>query len=245
MSIPVISTTTSVLGYRRAQQFSFQMQATNSPTSWAASGLPAGMTINNTGLITGAATVAGVYLVRVTATNATGTSAPLSVAMGIEESMINDGIGIGVDIDLITGSVVATGITAAADKPALFLKYRDLVFLDVGFFKGSVLQEMNVVQLKIHIREFDGETILVESSGDLENLGTADKPRYRIALDLNSTTLRDVLGNYEDQFATSFLAIAEFEWRVTYDSSSVLPSELTRSSKTFRIAIDRDLIANE
>ncbi len=34
MAIPVISNTTSVLGYRKGQYFEYQMQATNSPTSW-------------------------------------------------------------------------------------------------------------------------------------------------------------------------------------------------------------------
>ena len=46
MAIPVISTTTSVLGYRKGQYFEYQMQATNSPTAWTASGLPSGMTIS-------------------------------------------------------------------------------------------------------------------------------------------------------------------------------------------------------
>ncbi len=47
MAIPVISNTTSVLGYRKGQYFEYQMQATNSPTSWTANGLPSGMSISN------------------------------------------------------------------------------------------------------------------------------------------------------------------------------------------------------
>ena len=43
MAIPVISNTTSVLGYRKGQYFEYQMQATNTPTSWTANGLPSGM----------------------------------------------------------------------------------------------------------------------------------------------------------------------------------------------------------
>jgi hypothetical protein len=72
MAIPVISTTTSVLGYRKGQYFEYQMQATNTPTSWSASGLPSGMTISNAGLVSGAATAAGIYLIKIIATNATG-----------------------------------------------------------------------------------------------------------------------------------------------------------------------------
>ena len=50
MAIPVISNTTSVLGYRKGQYFEYQMQATNSPTSWTASGLPSGMSISARGV---------------------------------------------------------------------------------------------------------------------------------------------------------------------------------------------------
>lgn len=244
MPIPVISTTTSVLGYRRAQQFSYQMQATESPTSWSATGLPAGLSIDNDGLITGAATVAGVYLIKVVATNGTGPSLPLNVAMGIEESLLNDGLGIGVNVDLISGAVTVPGIAVGEDKPCLFLKYRDIVFLDVGFFKGEALQEMNVIEMKLNLREFDGETSLVETSGVIENIGTTDKPRYRIAVDLNSAALINVLGNYEDAVATSFLAIAELEWKVSYMESTAILNDLVRSSQTFRVSLTRDLIPN-
>lgn len=244
MPIPVISTTTSILGYRRAQQFAYQMQATESPTSWAATGLPSGMAINNSGLISGAALVAGVYLVKVTATNASGASLPLSVAMGIEESLLNDGLGIEVNVDLISGAVTVPGITVAEGKPSLYLKYRDVVFLDVGFFKGETLQEMNVVEMKLNLREFDGETSLIDTNGTIENIGTTDKPRYRIAVDLNSAALASTLGNYEDALAATFLAIAELEWKVTYTEPGAILNDLVRSSQTFRVSLTRDLIPN-
>ena len=74
MAIPVISNTTSVLGYRKGQYFEYQMQATNTPTSWTANGLPSGMSISSSGLVSGAATAAGVYLVRFIATQCDGPS---------------------------------------------------------------------------------------------------------------------------------------------------------------------------
>lgn len=244
MPIPVISTTTSVLGYRRAQQFAYQMQATETPTSWTAAGLPAGLSINNSGLITGAASVAGVYLVKVIATNGTGPSLPLNVAMGIEESLLNDGLGIGVNVDLISGAVTVPGIPIGDGKPSLFLKYRDIVFLDVGFFKGEVLQEMNVVEMKLNLREFDGETSLVDTNGSIENVGPSDKPRYRIAVDLNSAALINVLGGYESDLAASFIGIAELEWKVNYSEPTAILNDLVRSSQTFRVSLTRDLIPN-
>jgi len=243
MAIPVISTTTSVLGYRKGQYFEYQMQATNAPTSWAASGLPSGMSISNAGLVSGAATAAGVYLVKVIATNGDGASAPLEVAMGIEDTNFNDGIGIEVNIDLRSGAVSVPGITPTDTNPAvLFLKHGDKVFLDVGFLKGEELQTMAMASIVMNIREFDGETALVQSNGGIEIIGTSDRPRYRILVDLSTPELLNALGSYQGDYQTTFDAIAEIEWRVDYLEPGALSDEIIRSSKTFRIALDRDLV---
>lgn len=244
MAIPVISTTTSVLGYRKGQYFEYQMQATNAPTSWTASGLPSGMSISNAGRVSGAATAAGVYLVKVIATNGDGPSAPLEVAMGIEDTNFNDGIGIEVNIDLRSGAVSVPGITpsSSASQAVMFLKYGDKVFLDVGFLKGEELQTMAMASIVMNIREFDGETALVQSNGGIEIIGTSDRPRYRILVDLATPELLNSLGNYQGDYQTTFDAIAEIEWRVDYLEPGALADEVIRSSKTFRIALDRDLV---
>lgn len=247
MAIPVISNTTSVLGYRKGQYFEYQMQATNTPTSWTANGLPSGMAISSTGLVSGAATAAGVYLVRVIATNGDGPSAPLELAMGIEDTNFNDGIGIEVNIDLRSGAVSVPGITPSsspASQAVMFLKYGDKVFLDIGFLKGEELQTMAMASIVMNVREFDGETALVQSNGGLEIIGTSDRPRYRILVDLDTQELLNALGNYQNDYQTTFDAIAEIEWRVDYLEPGALSDEVIRSSKTFRIAIDRDLVSN-
>ena len=246
MAIPVISNTTSVLGYRKGQYFEYQMQATNSPTSWTADGLPSGMSINSSGLVSGAAISAGVYLVKVIASNATDPSAPLEVAMGIEDTNFNDGIGIEVNIDLRSGAVSVPGITPSsqASQTVMFLKYGDKVFLDIGFLKGTELQSLAMGSIIMNIREFDGETVLLQSNGGLEVIGTSDQPRYRILVDLDTPELFDALGNYQGDYQTTFDAIAEIEWRVDYLEPGALSDEIIRSSKTFRVAIDRDLVPN-
>jgi hypothetical protein len=45
MSAPVISTASSILGFRRREQFAFTPAATNNPLFWTASGLPPGVSI--------------------------------------------------------------------------------------------------------------------------------------------------------------------------------------------------------
>lgn len=55
------------------ESFTYQIQANNSPTSYGASGLPAGLSINTTtGVISGTPTTPGSYTVGLTASNATG-----------------------------------------------------------------------------------------------------------------------------------------------------------------------------
>lgn len=73
MSAPVI---TSLLTASATQgtAFTYNIVATNSPTSYNATGLPAGLSINTaTGQITGTPTVSGTYNVTISATNAYGT----------------------------------------------------------------------------------------------------------------------------------------------------------------------------
>ena len=66
--------------------FSYQIAATNSPTSYAATGLPAGLSVSTTtGLISGTPTAAGTSTVTLSATNSGGTGSAtltLTIAAG-------------------------------------------------------------------------------------------------------------------------------------------------------------------
>jgi hypothetical protein len=60
-----------------------QLSASNNPTSWAATGLPAGIAIDNDGLISGTPTTLGSYAVSVTASNYGGVSAPANFTISV------------------------------------------------------------------------------------------------------------------------------------------------------------------
>lgn len=80
---PVISSTLTASG-TLGTQFSYQITATNSPTSFNAVGLPSGLSINTTtGVISGSPTATGLKNVVISATNGIGTgSATLALNIG-------------------------------------------------------------------------------------------------------------------------------------------------------------------
>ena len=80
--LPVISSSTTATG-TVGSSFSYTITASNSPTSFYASGLPTGLSLNTTtGVISGTPTIAGSYQATISATNAAGTgSAVLSLTI--------------------------------------------------------------------------------------------------------------------------------------------------------------------
>jgi hypothetical protein len=73
VGVPVITSPLSASGNSN-KSFQYQITATNSPTSYSAVGLPAGLTLNSTtGLISGSPATAGTTNVTIGATNGSGT----------------------------------------------------------------------------------------------------------------------------------------------------------------------------
>ena len=73
-TVPIITSATTATGATGVAFSGYQITATNSPTSFSASGLPPGFSINTaTGLISGTPTAGGTFNATVSATNATAT----------------------------------------------------------------------------------------------------------------------------------------------------------------------------
>jgi len=79
--VPVISSASTATG-TVGQTFSYQITATNAPTSFAAAGLPGGLAVSASGLISGTPVAAGMSAITLSATNVTGTGhAPLTLTI--------------------------------------------------------------------------------------------------------------------------------------------------------------------
>lgn len=95
--------------------FSYQIEATNSPTSYAASNLPTGLTIDiATGLISGTPTVSGTRNVTISATNALGTdSKTLAITVSAPPAITSSLAGSAIYIDsAYTYQITASGSPA-------------------------------------------------------------------------------------------------------------------------------------
>ncbi len=94
--------------------FSYQITASNSPASYSATGLPAGLSINTTtGLISGAPTTVGTSTVSLAATNAGGTSATVNLTLTVSPKVLTVS-GVTVANKVYDGTTTATAFFTGA-----------------------------------------------------------------------------------------------------------------------------------
>lgn len=100
---PPAITSPATAGGSEGFPFSYQITATNNPTSFGATGLPPGLSVNSaTGLISGTPTVSGTFNATISATNATATATQgLTITLGI-------------GVPVITSAGTASGGTGTA-----------------------------------------------------------------------------------------------------------------------------------
>jgi hypothetical protein len=243
MAVPVITTTTSILEFRAFETWTYQPYATNSPTSWNASGLPTGMSFDlATGEITGAATTPGVYEIGIVATNGTGTSTPLVITCGITSgSSSTPANEIDVTIDLQT-QLVSFGDSSGTDAPIASFKSGDVVYFRMRFIKGGVVADLDLTDLYFTVKGDDTESTILASSDTWIQDGTGENSSYLMTVNFNEASLTSFLGDNEDPAGTHFDAICEFEW--VGNHAEPLSGTFRTSSKTFLSTMTRELHPN-
>jgi CxxC motif-containing protein (DUF1111 family) len=109
---PVITSPTTATGTVGAA-FTYQISATNNPTSFNATGLPAGLTVNtSTGLISGTPTAAATTNITISATNSSGTD---SATVALTVSAASGGGNLALNQPSTASSAQGTSVAGAAN----------------------------------------------------------------------------------------------------------------------------------
>ncbi len=129
--VPVI-TSVGTAGGSTGSAFSYQIVATNSPTSFGATGLPAGLAVSATsGLISGTPTAAGTSTVTLSATNASG-SGSAALALTIQPPP-----------PVITGPTAATAAVGTAFSYQIAASNSPTSFAATGLPAGLAVNTAN------------------------------------------------------------------------------------------------------
>lgn len=240
MSVPIISENSGLFLLTKDVPISpYQPYATESPTGWAATNLPTGLSINaTTGEISGTPTTAQTKTVALVATNGSGDSAPLTFVMKVVAAGLADEGLIDLNLDLQTGLV--TNPAMAADVPQSYGKDGDVIGFALGFVRDGALRSLDISNIKVSLRDTYEDlpvTLFDDAPGaPLDALA----PRYRVKFAMPAA---DILAKLQEHDSDGSLGGTDFEMKakcdieVTYDMTNAIggATEIVRTFVTFHL----------
>jgi hypothetical protein len=256
MAIPVITAPISPRIIAAGVAFSQTLSASNTPTSWAASGLPSGLTIDTeTGTISGTPLSQVESTATITATNGEGTSAGVVIIFVVMATPPGMGgpFDIVLDYELTTNEITVPGVERADGSPLFYAPRGTNRFLLVGVKYYGVLQDLNAadepIAIKLGMKEVEPESLLeVTTSATTKVAGvTDDQQRYRIPFRVTPSNW-GVLGDYEADAATIISALAELQVSVgtvasLHDATLTDSSIALQGNVTTPITGDHDFLS--
>ncbi len=209
MPAPVLDVTRLSLEIPLGQIFGLTIPAANFPTIWTGTSLPPGITLSDTGCLSGIPTEGARFDTRIEASNADGSSTAYLVILVVEPVPVPAGMGVRVNFDLDTGVVTRPG--QQDGEPVLFWgRTGDRLPVLVTFLRDGVPQEIAPSTIRIAVKEFEGETRrydLVADPTDIQPFGA----RYQVRAVFTAAALRTLAGDYEGDLSTGFDATAEIQ----------------------------------
>lgn len=143
---PVISPP-SPLSALAGSAFSYTILASNSPTSFTATGLPAGLTLSaSAGTITGTPTASGLFNVVLTATNAGGTSAPATLVLTINAPPVI--VTQPVNVNGVSGQTVIFSVTATGNALVYHWRKNGVNLTNSNIIGGVGTPNLNLVNVQ-------------------------------------------------------------------------------------------------
>lgn len=207
MPVPTITTDDTLKQASLGNAFSWQLAASESPTNWAASSLPSGLSINSSGLISGTPTESGMFTPSITAENGTGTSTayvPYLYVVSTAAGQISDAFVTELDFDIQTGKVRIPNVTGwqpasrppnaaedtEADEPILVLKPGDKRDLAIGALKYDVLQALSIDKcyLRLYSPRLTQQGYEISDGSAFSTVGSGTTTRYQATLNLPTAT---------------------------------------------------------
>lgn len=237
MAIPVISEISELMLLTKDVAMSaWKPFATDTPTGWACSGLPSGLSINSTtGVISGTPTATGSNSASLTATNGSGTSAPMAFVIKVIGSGLADEGMINLDIDLATGE--CRNAAMAVDKAQIYAKNDDIICFAIGFVRDGFLRALAPSKVTIAIRDtYEDEPVIVFDGVPGTPLD-ALAPRYRALCTLTAAGILAKLEEHSDDGSqqppgTDWEMLAKCEITVEHAGTVVVSGDTARKRTT-------------
>ena len=228
MPAPVLDVTRLSLEIPLGQALGLTIPATNFPSLWIGASLPPGITLSDTGRLSGIPTEGARFDTRIEASNADGSATAYLDILVIEPVPVPAGMGVRVNFDLDTGEVTRPG--QKEGEPVLFWgRTGDRLHVLITFLRDGVPQEIAPSTIRIAVKEFEGEIRrydLVADPSDIQPFGA----RYQVRAVFTAAALRTLAGDYEGDVSTGFNATAEIQFQTPeFIASAAAPVSTTES----------------
>jgi hypothetical protein len=250
MPVPVISGNNSILAFGIGEEFTFQLTATEQPSSWAigpSESLPPGVLFDTLrGQFTGSGTSAGIWNLSVTARNTDGTSSPAAFVIGVFDVSSVE-ISRKVNIDVETLAVTTNDPeTATTTTVAMTARYGDDLLLKIGFLRGTTPVNAPLVMAKFAIRAdvdlppFAVSDILAFKKV-IETTSSGDSLAYGYIF-MSLSDRPELLDHIMALAGESSLIVGEFQLEMLVPSRAAGPETQILTTKPFKIKIYKDII---
>lgn len=229
MAAPTINESPAYEVIASGAAYAKTLTATNTPTSWALTGQPAGVTINNSGAISGSSSVtaATAYTFSATATNGDGTSAAVTWLVLVVPSIVGVAQGSfarAIDLDLNFGTLQIPGVgsplpvarsTSPATTPLEPAEFDDETryltrwtvddrfALSLGAAMNGVLQDLDISNIAAVLRAEEGERGISIGEGDLTATGSGATARFETMIYLDPAELDGIVSAFEGPLDTT------------------------------------------